>query len=161
MGKNKKEIIDSLDSIKLHLLHPAKGSNRRKKRLGRGYGSGSGLYCSRGVKGQRARSGSTRMIGFEGGQTPIIRRVPKRGFSSPFKVRFNIVNFLYLEKCFSDGDIVSKETLENKNIIKSNGYLLKILSHGKLTKSLKIFTDVISVTAKQAILNLSGTVEII
>ena len=159
---DRKDILEDINSVRLHVLRPAFGSHRRKKILGRGYGSGSGLYCSRGVKGQRARSGSTRMVGFEGGQTSILRRIPKRGFSSPFKIYFNIINLFVLEKYFNNGDVVSWETLVEKGVFKSKEKrLLKILSHGVLTKSLKVSIHSISAEAKRRILDLSGTVEII
>ena len=97
--------------MELHDLHPAPGAKRQRKRVGRGPGSGTGKTAGRGHKGQKSRSGYSRRYGFEGGQMPLVRRIPKRGFTNIFRVEFQVVNFRDLERVFSEGDTVSPESL--------------------------------------------------
>jgi large subunit ribosomal protein L15 len=96
--------------MELHDLHPAPGAKRSRKRVGRGPGSGNGKTAGKGHKGQKSRSGYSRRFGFEGGQMPLVRRLPKRGFTNIFKVEFQVVNLRDLERVFADGDTVTPET---------------------------------------------------
>ncbi len=105
--------------IGLHNLKPAKGSRHRRKIVGRGEGSGHGGTATRGMKGQKARSGDGYMLGFEGGQMPLLRRIPKRGFTSVNKIEYSIVNLDTLAKYFDAGAEVTKESLRKKGIIKT------------------------------------------
>lgn len=144
--------------LKLHQLKPAKGAKKRKKILGHGYGSGHGGSSTRGVKGQGARSGGGPRPGFEGGQMPLVRRIPKRGFTNPFRKDYTIVNLNTLEKLFSSGEIVTPEILREKKIVKKN-LPIKILAQGDLTKGLKIVAHAFSKGAEKKILASSGTLE--
>jgi large subunit ribosomal protein L15 len=144
--------------LKLHQLKPAKGAKKRKKILGHGYGSGHGGSSTRGVKGQGSRSGGGPRLGFEGGQMPLIRRIPKRGFTNPFRKNYTIVNLNTLEKHFSSGEIVTPEILKEKKIVKKN-LPIKILAQGDLTKGLKIVAHAFSKGAEKKILASSGTLE--
>lgn len=144
--------------LKLGQLKPAEGAKKRKKIVGRGRGSGHGASSTRGMKGQRARSGGGPRFGFEGGQTPLVRRIPKRGFTNPFRKEYAIVNLEILENKFSPGDEITPETLRKLNIVKKN-LPIKILAQGNLTKALKIKAHNFSQTAEKKILDLGGTIE--
>lgn len=144
--------------LKLGQLKPAEGTKKRKKIIGRGRGSGHGASSTRGTKGQRARSGGGPRFGFEGGQTPLVRRIPKRGFTNPFRKEYAIVNLEILENKFSPGDEITPETLRKLNIVKKN-LPIKILAQGNLTKALKIKAHNFSQTAEKKILDLGGTIE--
>lgn len=144
--------------LKLGQLKPAEGAKKRKKIVGRGRGSGHGGSSTRGMKGQRARSGGGPRFGFEGGQTPLVRRIPKRGFTNPFRKEYAIVNLEILENKFSPGDEITPETLRKLNIVKKN-LPIKILAQGNLTKALKIKAHNFSQTAEKKILDLGGTIE--
>jgi large subunit ribosomal protein L15 len=102
--------------MELHDLHPAPGAKRARKRVGRGPGSGNGKTAGKGHKGQKSRSGYSRRFGFEGGQMPLVRRLPKRGFTNIFRVEFQVVNLRDLERVFTDGDTVTAETLVEKGL---------------------------------------------
>ena len=143
--------------LKLHQLKPAKGAKKRKKILGHGYGSGHGASSTRGTKGQRARSGGGPRLGFEGGQMPLLRRIPKRGFTNPFRKDYAIVNLITLEKHFSSGDTITTEILREKGIVKKK-LPIKILAEGELTKGLKIVAHAFSKEAEKKILASGGTV---
>jgi large subunit ribosomal protein L15 len=138
--------------MKLHELAPAHGSKKRRKRLGCGRGSGHGKTSTRGQKGQMARTGARRSPGFEGGQMPLHRRIPKRGGfrSSPHR-EYSWVNLDILENNFKDGDKVDKNSLFSKGIIKDPGRPVKILGRGALTKRLSIQGCLISKAAKEKI----------
>jgi large subunit ribosomal protein L15 len=124
--------------VGLHNLKPAKGSVRNRKRVGRGPGSGLGKTAGRGEKGQKSRSGFSRKPGFEGGQMPLHRRVPKRGFSNyPFRKEFATVNLGRLE-VFEAGTIVTPELLVKQGIVKQLRAGLKVLADGELTKALTV-----------------------
>ncbi len=144
--------------LKLGQLKPAEGAKKRKKIVGRGRGSGHGASSTRGTKGQRARSGGGPRFGFEGGQTPLVRRIPKRGFTNIFRKEYAIVNLEILENKFSPGDEITPETLRKLNIVKKN-LPIKILAQGNLTKALKIKAHNFSQTAEKKILDLGGTIE--
>ncbi|MBU1018354.1 MAG: 50S ribosomal protein L15 [Patescibacteria group bacterium] len=132
---------------------------KTKKRIGRGNGSGQGTYSGRGMKGQSARSGGKRRPGFEGGQTPLIRKMPKlKGFKSPNKVRYQIINVKDLE-VFKSGAEVNKETLKKKNLIQNTTKPVKILSQGELSKKLTITVESVSATAQKKIEVAGGKVE--
>ena len=139
-------------------LSPAKGSNKRRKVLGRGVGSGRGGTSTKGHKGQKARAGGRVRWGFEGGQMPLQRRIPKFGFTNAaFKTTYVIMN---LDKLASYGDEVSPELLRDKGVLKM-GEKLKILANGKIDKALKVKAHKFSAAAKEAIEKAGGTVEVI
>jgi large subunit ribosomal protein L15 len=147
--------------VGLHDLKPAKGSTRNRKRVGRGPGSGLGKTAGRGEKGQKSRSGFSRKPGFEGGQMPLHRRVPKRGFSNyPFKKEFACVNLGRLE-VFEAGTIVTPELLVKQGIVKQLRDGLKVLADGDLTKSLTVHAHRFSEKAKERIASLGGRAELI
>ena len=118
-------------------LKPAKGSNKNKKRLGRGPGSGLGKTSGKGHKGQKARKGGKVRPGFEGGQMPLYRRLPKRGFKNPFRVEFNPINLDTLNK-FDADTTVTPEVLEKAGLVRKPGNPIKLLGRGKLDKALKV-----------------------
>ena len=145
----------------LHNLKPAKGSVRNRKRVGRGPGSGLGKTAGRGEKGQKSRSGFSRKPGFEGGQMPLHRRVPKRGFSNyPFRKVFAAVNLGRLE-VFEVGTIVTPELLVKHGIVKQLRDGLKILADGELTKALTVHAHRFSAKAKERIAGLGGKAEVL
>ena len=140
-------------------LAPQEGSTKQRKRLGRGPGSGHGKTAGRGHKGFKARSGSGVKPGFEGGQMPLQRRIPKRGFNNIFKKQYALVSLAQLDS-FSAGDIVTVESLISAKIVKK-GMLVKVLANGEVSKSLTIKVDKISETAKIKIETAGGTVVLI
>ena len=143
--------------MKVHDLKPAPGSNRRKVRVGRGIGGRGGKTAGRGSKGQRARN--TVPVGFEGGQMPLQRRVPKlKGFTNPFRVAYVVVNLDALESF--DGDEVSPETLRAKGLVHKRG-LVKVLGRGELTRSLTVKAHAFSTSAEAAITAAGGSVEVL
>ena len=143
-------------------LHQLKSEFKRqsKKRVGRGIGSGLGKTSGRGQKGQKARSGGGTRPGFEGGQTPLFRRIPKFGFKNINYKEFTPINLDDLEKNFKNGDKVNKETLFKAGLIKKSTKLVKILGRGKLTKMLIVNVDAISASAKLAIEKADGKLEV-
>jgi large subunit ribosomal protein L15 len=123
--------------MKLNELVPAKGSRRKKIRRGRGDASGKGNYSGRGMNGQNSRSGGGVRVGFEGGQNPLLRRLPKlKGFKNPNRVEYFPVNFSVLEEKYEDGELVSVRTLLEKGILRSAKYPVKVLAAGSLSKKL-------------------------
>lgn len=145
----------------LHNLKPAKGSVRKKKRVGRGPGSGTGKTAGRGEKGQKSRSGYSRKLGFEGGQMPLHRRVPKRGFTNaPFRKEFAEVNLGRLE-VFEDGTIVTPDVLIKWGIVKRLRDGVKILGKGDLTKALTVHAHGFSAKAKERIAGVGGKAEVL
>ncbi len=132
------------------------GSKHSKKRVGRGPGSGWGKTCGKGHKGQNSRSGGGVKPGFEGGQMPLIRRLPKRGFKNPFKKHYNIVNLAVLEEKFNEGEVVSFETLYEKKIVKEPLDGVKILGNGEISKKLKFSVEKVSASAKEKIIAAGG-----
>ena len=147
--------------MKLHELKPAAGSTTASKRLGRGVGSGLGKTSGKGHKGAKARSGGGKRPGFEGGQMPLYRRVPKKGFSNyPFKTIYETVNVERLE-VFENGDTVTPETLMEKGIIRKVCDGVKIMGNGDLTKKLTVKAAKFTATAKEKIEAVGGTAEVI
>ncbi len=145
----------------LSTLKAPEGSRHRKKRVGRGQGSGWGKTAGRGGKGQKARTGNMHFEGFEGGQMPLQRRLPKYGFHNPFRRELAIVNLGTLEERFEAGEAVDADTLEAKGVLSARLDGLKILGNGELTKALKVRADRVSATAKAAIEKAGGSVELI
>jgi large subunit ribosomal protein L15 len=144
--------------VTLSTLRPAPGSRKPSKRVGRGPGSGHGKTSSRGHKGLKARSGATMVPGFEGGQMPLQRRLPKRGFKNIFKVVFQVVNVADLED-FDAGAEVTPEALRERGKIKTSRRPVKILGDGELSKALTIRVAHLSEAAKQKIVAAGGSVE--
>ncbi len=148
--------------MRIHTLQPAIGATTSKKRLGRGIGSGLGKTSGKGHKGQWARSGGGVRPGFEGGQMPLTRRVPKRGFNNHFKVVYAVVNLEQLNT-FEAGAVVDYETLWANGLIKSvkNAAGLKVLGSGELKVALTVKAEKFSATAKEAIEKAGGTVVVL
>jgi large subunit ribosomal protein L15 len=145
--------------MKLGELRPAKGSTHSKKRLGRGHGSGLGRSAGRGDKGYHSRSGSKHRAWFEGGQMPLHRRVPKRGFSNfLFKKEFQLVNVSDLE-IFS-GDTVDANLLKDNGLVKYAMRPIKVLGDGELTKKLNVTADAFSASAKEKIEKVGGSITV-
>ena len=142
----------------LSRLKPPEGSRKSKKRLGRGPGSGLGKTSGKGHKGQRARSGGGNGRGFEGGQMPIQRRLPKRGFTNPFRTAYIAVNVDRLD-VFADGSVVDIQALVDKGIVKSLGENVKILGNGELKKKLTVRIQAASKSALEKIEKAGGTFE--
>ncbi|MCK4524490.1 50S ribosomal protein L15 [candidate division WOR-3 bacterium] len=145
--------------MKLNEMKPPKGSTHSKKRVGRGPGSGHGKNSGRGENGQKSRSGFTHKYGFEGGQMPLIRRVPKRGFKNVNRIEYQIVNVNMLN-IYEDGALITKETLKEKNLISKTSQPVKILGQGDLERKLTVKVDKVSATAKAKIEANSGLVEV-
>ncbi|MGB3342127.1 MAG: 50S ribosomal protein L15 [bacterium] len=143
--------------MKLNELKPQKGATKRHKRLGHGPGSGRGKTSTRGHKGDRARSGYIVKRGYEGGQMPITRRIPKRGFVNIFRKHYEIVNVELLEKLDADTE-VTPDYLKEKGYIKG-GKMLKILGQGELSKPLFVKAHKFSKTAEEKILKAKGKIE--
>lgn len=147
--------------MKLHELKPNAGSTASRKRVGRGAGSGLGKTSGKGHKGQNARSGGGVRPGFEGGQLPLFRRLPKRGFSNyEFKTRYATVNVEDLE-VFEENTVVTIDLLKEKGLIKKELDGLKILGNGNLTKKLTVRADKFTNSAKAKIENIGGKIEVI
>ncbi len=141
------------------MIRAPKGATRKKKRLGRGIGSGHGKTAGKGHKGQNARSGGGVRPGFEGGQMPLFRRVARRGFSNyPFKVVYAVVNLQDLDG-FSSGDKVTKETLIAKGLLKKRCGLVKLLGKGEIEIKLDVELDKVSGSAREKITKAGGTVK--
>lgn len=147
--------------MRIHTISPAEGAVRESKRLGRGAGSGLGKTSGKGHKGQWARSGGGVRPGFEGGQTPLARRVPKRGFKNQFRVDYDVINVAELN-AFEDGAVINPEILANAGLLRSkhNGGV-KVLGTGELNKKLTVQAQKFSKTAKELIEKAGGTVEVI
>ena len=146
--------------MKLHELHPAEGSTTAPKRLGRGSGSGLGKTSGKGHKGAKARSGGGKRPGFEGGQMPLYRRVPKRGFNNVFGTEYAEVNVERLE-AFEDGAVVNAQALLDARIIRKELDGVKILGSGELTKKLTVQAAKFSASAKEKIEAVGGKAEVI
>lgn len=148
--------------MRLEDLRPTKGSAQRRKRVGRGYGSGHGGHASgRGTKGQKSRSGGGPRLGFEGGQTPIWMRFPKRGFHNFARVEYACVNVDTLNERFEERDVVSPEALLEKRLVKGRDLRVKILGRGDLSKPLVVRAHRFASSAKRKIEDAGGTVEVI
>jgi len=142
----------------LNTLKPALGSTKNRKRIGRGTGSGHGKTATKGHKGQKARSGGSIKAGFEGGQMPLQRRLPKRGFTPLDRVEYSVVNLGQLE-VFEAGAEVDTAALVAKGLVKGTNCLVKILGNGDITKSLKVAAIKFSQSAKEKIVAAGGSVE--
>jgi large subunit ribosomal protein L15 len=145
--------------VEIHELGPAYGSKTVRKRIGRGTGSGLGKTAGKGHKGQKARTGGKIRRGFEGGQTPLYRRIPKRGFNNRFSIEYAIVNVSDLE-VFDNGTVVNIETLQKEGIVKKELSGLKVLGNGELTKKLTVEAKKFSMTAKEKIEAVGGKTEV-
>lgn len=147
--------------MKLYELSPVDGSKKSVKRIGRGHGSGWGKTSGKGHKGQKARSGGSIRPGFEGGQMPLQRRVPKRGFNNIFRKKIVALNLKQLETKFDNGAVVDVDALRNAGLVKNSFDGVKILGNGELTKSLTVKVDGFSAAAKEAIEKAGGKAEVI
>ena len=145
--------------MKLHELSPNPGAVRDVKRVGRGHGSGNGKTAGKGHKGQKARSGGSIRPGFEGGQTALARRIPKRGFNNIFATKYAIINVSDLEK-FVDGTVVDTEILKAAGLIKKEMDGIKVLGNGELTKNLTVKAAKFSAAAKEKIEKAGGKAEV-
>ena len=142
-------------------LSPAAGSKHNDNfRRGRGHGSGNGKTAGKGHKGQKARSGAPR-VGFEGGQMPLYRRIPKRGFTNRNSKDIIAINVSALDKAFNDGDTVTIEALLNAGVIKKTGDGVKIIGHGEIGKKLTVQVNAFSQTAQEKIESAGGKAEVI
>lgn len=149
----------AVEVIGLHNLHIPKGAHERKRILGRGPSSGHGKTSTRGSKGQTSRAGRDMYLGFEGGQTPLIRRIPKRGFVNASRLEYQIVNLKDLKN--AQADIISPEVLEEKGLIKDKNKLVKILGEGEVKGALKIKAHAFSRSAQEKIKTAGGTFEVL
>lgn len=147
--------------MKLHELSPAEGSKKAVKRIGRGAGSGQGKTAGKGHKGVKARSGYSRRPGFEGGQMPLQRRVPKRGFNNIFRTEYAVVNVASLEERFDANATVDAESLKACGLIKKELDGIKVLGNGEITKALTVKVSAISESAKAKIEAAGGKVEVL
>lgn len=143
--------------LKLNVLAPNEGARKNKKRLGRGPGSGSGKTASRGHKGARSRTGYSAKPGFEGGQMPLHRRLPKRGFTNIFKTECIIVTLEDLER-FEAGSTVDRQALVDAGIVRKEG-VIKVLANGDVTKAITLKVDKVSQGAKERIIAAGGQIE--
>ena len=146
--------------MNLHELSPAAGSNTKAYRKGRGKGTGNGKTAGRGHKGQWARSGGGVRVGFEGGQMPLTRRIPKRGFNNIFAKRLESINVSALEK-FEDGAVINAETLLAAGVLSKCEYGVKILGNGSISKKLTVQASAFSASAKEKIEAAGGKAEVI
>ncbi len=146
--------------MQLHELKPVEGARHKKKRVGRGTGSGHGKTSGRGANGQNSRSGGGVRPLFEGGQTPLFKRLPKRGFTNIHRVEFGCVNISELN-IFEEGTVVNKELLYEAGLINKKYKNVKVLGKGNLDKKLTVIADKFSKSAEQAIVNAGGKIEVI
>jgi len=145
----------------LDRLKPPKGAVKKRKRVGRGEGGGSGKTSGKGGKGQTARSGGNIKPGFEGGQMPLQRRLPKRGFTNIFKVKVRIVNLGRIAECFAKGEVVTPQVLEEKGLVRSGKGPVKVLGEGECDKALTIKAGMFSASAIDKIKAAGGAAEVI
>ena len=148
-------------AIGLNNLRPAEGSTHKKKRLGRGPGSGLGKTAGRGNKGQKSRSGYSGKVGFEGGQMPVQRRLPKRGFTNIFKKQWIEVTLSTLEQSFEAGDSITPETMHSRGVIAKGKRDVVVLGTGDLTKALTVSAHRFTKGARQKIEAAGGTANVI
>jgi large subunit ribosomal protein L15 len=140
-------------------LKPPKGAKHARKRIGRGQGSGQGKTAGRGHKGAQSRSGYTRKRGFEGGQMPLHRRVPKRGFHNPFRVEYAVVNLDTIADRFEAGAVVTPDLLRERGLVREAGAPIKVLARGEVGKALTVRAHKFSGKAAEKIAAAGGTVE--
>ena len=146
--------------MKLHELKPAPGSTTAPKRLGRGIGSGLGKTSGKGHKGAKARSGGGKRAGFEGGQMPLVRRIPKRGFTNLFSIEYETINVERLD-VFEDGTVVTPELLLQKGLIKKIRDGVKVLGSGEVTRKLTVKANKFTGSAKEKIEAAGGKAEVL
>jgi len=147
--------------MSLNNLRPPRGAKHPRKRVGRGPGSGHGKTASRGSKGAKSRSGFRFKRGFEGGQMPLHRRVPKRGFHNPFRVEYLVVNLDTLAEAFEPGTPVTPELLRERGIVRAATGLVKVLGRGEITKALTVRAHKFSESAAKKIAAAGGAAEVI
>lgn len=148
--------------LKLHSIKPNPGAKHRKKRLGNGESSGLGKTCGKGNKGQKARSGGTIRPGFEGGQMPLHRRLPKKGFSNKrFRDTIVSINVSQLDKFFEAGENVDENTLRSVGLVQGTCDAVKLLGNGELTKKLNITVDFVSASAREKVTQSGGTLTVL
>ena len=147
--------------MKLFDLSPAEGERKRRKRVGRGDSSGYGKTAGRGEKGQSSRTGSTSRPFFEGGQIPLFRRLPKRGFKNADRIVYALINLDVLESNFQAGEVVDLATLRERKLLAKRDKVLKILANGEITKALTVKAEKFSEAAKAKIEAAGGKVEVI
>lgn len=155
--KSKKKVVRNVEVVQ---LKPFLNSKFKKKRIGRGEGSGRGKTSGRGNKGQKSRTGYSRKIGFEGGQMPLYKRIPKRGFHNPFSTKYQLVNLFMIEKKGLSGEI-NIDTLLQLGLIKNKRLPVKILGTGEISNPIKIQVHSISKGAKEKIEAKGGSVELL
>lgn len=146
--------------MNLHSLENTRGARRPRKRVGRGMGSGTGKTCGKGHKGQMARKGHKHKIGFEGGQMPLVRRIPKRGFKNPSRKVFTAVNVCDLDR-FDEGTEVTAELLESSGLANGRATGIKILGNGEIKKKLVVKAAAFSAAAKEKIEAAGGSCEVV
>jgi len=146
--------------MRLNEILQVAGRHKRRRRVGRGNGSGYGKTSGRGHRGYHQRAGSNRQFGFEGGQNPLLARIPQRGFNNAnFRTEYQIVNLDVIEQRFGDGDRVDAEALAAKRLIDGSGGPVKVLGRGELTKRVTVAVDKLSKTAAEKIAAAGGSVE--
>jgi large subunit ribosomal protein L15 len=146
--------------MKLNELRPPEGARKKRKRIGRGEGSGHGGTSTKGHKGYKARSGGKRSPGFEGGQMPLQRRLPKRGFKNPSRKEWSVVNLRDLSD-FPDGAVVDVEGMKSSGLVKKVGFGVKILGEGEISRSLTVRAQAFSLSARKKIEAAGGKAEVI
>jgi len=146
--------------MKIHELSPAEGSRKKRKRVGRGPGSGHGKTCCRGHKGQKSRSGGGPRPGFEGGQMPLQRRLPKRGFTNIFKKQYNIINIDDLER-FPENSTFDPDVMRETGLAGKSRYGIKLLGRGEISRSVSVKVSKVSNSARAKIEAAGGSVEIV
>ena len=147
--------------MSLHKIRPPKGAKHPKKRLGRGPGSGHGKTSSRGHKGAQSRSGFSFKRGFEGGQMPLHRRVPKRGFHNPFRVEYAVVNLDTLSEVFEAGSSVTPDVLRERGLVRQSRAKIKVLGRGDITKKLTVQAHKFSGKAAEKLAAAGGAAEVL
>ena len=154
--------MEEVKSLKLHNLSPVEGARHKKKIVGRGTGSGHGKTSTRGHKGQTARSGGGVRPGYEGGQTPLFKRLPKRGFTNINRKEYAVVNLDDLNSaCFEEGTKVTVELLVKEGFVSKKYNLVKVLGNGKLEKKLVVCANKFSKSAEKGIVEAGGSIEVI
>jgi large subunit ribosomal protein L15 len=143
--------------MQLNQVRPARGATKKRKRIGRGPGSGHGGTATKGHKGHQARAGGGKRKGFEGGQMPLTRRIPKFGFKNPFRVEYQVVNVGLLEERFEAGNNVDVAALYERGVLQRKRAPVKLLGNGTLTKNLHITLDAASESARQKVESAGGT----
>lgn len=145
--------------MNLSELRPPEGQKQKKQRVGQGMGTGRGKYSGRGAKGAKSITGYSKMRGFEGGQMPLHRRLPKRGFTNPFREEWAVLNLARLNEL--EGDVFSPESLIESGVIKKLGKGIKILANGDITRPVKVTAHAASAAAQEKIKAAGGTIELL